>query len=464
MKRDKIDGLINKWTHKKYLLTGSLLFIFIYLSPYFILGERSPLTIHDNLDSNIASVKTLLESGQIFSSNSSPINPVMNGIPRVSLYGRYGISLLSFWIFGMYWGYVANKAIIVLVGFCGMYILLKKHFIPENKHRLIQFGVAVTFALLPFWSFSLSVAGLPLLLYAFLNIRAKESHYSDWFIIGLFPFCSSLVSSGIFFIAVIVLIAAYDTIKTRSINYSLLMGLVLIGAMYVLSHHRLFYSSLINSEYVSHRYEFFSSPTGITYSIKKSVKLFIWGQYHAHSRHTFILIPVAVSLLLMWKNKETDKKFISLLSFIFVTSVWYGFVSWGPIKNTIASFISIPIQLQCFHFLSPMFWHVLFGLSLVRIFNKSHIGKYFVILCLILQIGYVFSCHELYLNRKSPSFSEFYAEEQFKKIKVFIGHSPDTYRVISLGIHPSVSQYNGFTHWTDMLAIIHYRINISSAK
>ena len=37
-----------------------------------------------------------------------------------------------FKVFGVFWGYLINKIIISLIGFFGMYFLLKKHFISEK--------------------------------------------------------------------------------------------------------------------------------------------------------------------------------------------------------------------------------------------------------------------------------------------------------------------------------------------
>ena len=44
----------------------------------------------------------------------------------------------------------------------------------------------------------------------------------------------------------------------------------------------------------------------------------------------------------------------------------------------------------------------------------------------------------------TPTFQEFYAEELFQEIDQFIGLPKSSYRVASIGLHPAVSQYNGF--------------------
>ena len=65
---------------------------------------------------------------------------------------------------------------------------------------------------------------------------------------------------------------------------------------------------------------------------------------------------------------------------------------------------------------------------------------------ILVQIGFLFTYNDELVERKngSPSYREFYAEDMFQDIKAYIGEEPQDYRVVSIGIHPSISQYNGF--------------------
>jgi hypothetical protein len=45
---------------------------------------------------------------------------------------------------------------------------------------------------------------------------------------------------------------------------------------------------------------------------------------------------------------------------------------------------------------------------------------------------------------RKPSYREFYSPDLFKKIRDYIGKPSETYRVVSIGLHPAVSLYNGF--------------------
>lgn len=427
-----------------YVLCIILIWV-AYFLPYFILGENSTILIHDNLDSNVIWTRILINSGQFFSLPSSPIEQVFNGIPRSSLYANYDISLVWFKLFGTYWGYVFNKIMISLIGGFGMYFLLKKHFIPSSASPSIIIGIALIFSLLPFWSFTPSIAGLPFVLFSFLNFRNRVNNWYDWIILLIFPFYSSLVLSGFFIICVLGLIFVYDIIKTKSVNYLYLSGLLFFSVMYVMSHALVFYSFLFKPDYTSLRVDFKSHTKSLSFSLSQVWKIFIKGRYDSESLHKYMLIPIIISIVIMYFRSKINKAFIFILLFIVATSIFYGLHEWSlyaPINDRIMDFL--PIKLKRFHWLHPMFWYILIAISFYVIEKSSRYGIYAVQLAIIFQVLFVLKHHELLVNRRNPTFKQFFAKEQFDQIKVFIGKSQSTYRVISLGIHPSISQYNGF--------------------
>ena len=165
-------------------------YILIYYLPYFILGKDSHILIHDNLDSVLTWIKILIDNNALFDNPNRIIDSVFDGLTVSSIYPYYDVPLIFFKIFGVFWGYIINKIIISLIGFFGMYFLLKKHFISENTHPMIIVGSALCFGILPFWSFSASISGLPFLFFAFLNIRAGSAKFYNWLIIILYPLYS----------------------------------------------------------------------------------------------------------------------------------------------------------------------------------------------------------------------------------------------------------------------------------
>jgi hypothetical protein len=434
----------SRFDNKRLLLTIAFAIAAIYFLPYIFLGERARITVHDNLDSNVTWVKIMLDNNLVFSSPTTPINQIFNGIPRSSLYG-YDISLLWFKLTGMYWGYVINKILMTAVAFAGMYYLLKKHFLPKDSLNIIPVGVALTFALLPFWSFTMTVCGLPLVLYAFLNIRNRNYHYSNWLIIALFPFYSSLILSGLFFLIVLTLILIYDTVKAKAIPWYFLLAIALMSVLYVVSHFPLFYSFFYTAGYVSHRVEFTTPPTTLAEAFTNTFSMLTLGQYHAHSLHTLILIPIIFGFYLLFKSGKVSKRNKFVILYIILVSLLYGFLDWnivGLFKKHLMPVL--PVKLQRFHFLNPMFWYVLFGVSLYMISKRFTFGKNIVVVILVIQLGYVFTYQEVFYNRKGPSYRKFYATDLFSNVKSFIKDPPSSYRIISVGIHPSIAQYNGF--------------------
>lgn len=427
------------------LIVLGLGIIILYFSPYVFLGKDSSLLIGDNLDSNLALIKMLLNNGGIFSSPNLIFDQIMNGLPRSSVYGTYDISLIWFKIFGIYWGYVVNKFLIGIIAFVGMFFLLKAHFLKNKESLFINFGVALIFALLPFWSFTMTIAGLPILFYAFLNIRNGKKSIIDWIILILFPFYSSLILSGFFIIFIFLLILIYDIIKLRRINYYSFASLWFLAMGYIISHFPLFFDFFFFDGIVSHRKEFKATGINFNMAFVKSIKMFLFGQWHAYSLQRYISIPVLIFSIILLKNKRVNLKFLSILVFIIITSLFYGFIDWTPFlpfKNQLNEII--PIQFDRFHFLHPMFWYIILGISLVGIGRNIRYKNLVLGSFLLLQLMYVLSFHELYRNRNSPSFKDFYSVEQFNAIDKFIGKPKESYRTISIGIYPGVSQYNGF--------------------
>ena len=196
--------MFNFWKNanqeKKNLYLATLLLI-VYVSPLFILGENAHIRVHDNLDSNIAWYKVLKNSGQLFGGINSTLPQIINGLPRNAFGTEFsGIEWLHN-LFPSMLAYSVSQAITRVFAFLGMYILLKKHFVRDDEAYLIRVWVSVAFALTPFWpSGMLSTLGMPLALWAFLNIREGKHTWKEWLTLILLPFYSSFVLGFFFFL------------------------------------------------------------------------------------------------------------------------------------------------------------------------------------------------------------------------------------------------------------------------
>jgi hypothetical protein len=435
--------------HRKYfrslqsdLMTSVIitLAITLHFIPYFLLGENFPITIFDNLDSNIVWNKILLTNDLVFSLNNNQVSQIMNGCSSLSI--STDISLIFFKLFGMYWGLIANKVIVTLTAFFGMYFLLKEYIIPSASNIFLKY-TALLFCLIPFWSFTLSVAGAPFVFYAFLDIRNNKNFIRNILILLIYSFYSSLVLSTIFILSILFLITLRDFLKKKSgVKWSFL-ALALFTAFNLASHLPLIYGFIMHESSVSHRTEFQLDSLNFTQSLNKAIKLFTSGQVHAFSGQLFMLPCFFIGIYFL--TKKRDPILLYAILFLLITSLFYGFIHWSIFRDFFQKISQIiPIQLQRFYFLHPLFWFIIFAKVTSKLMHHEKIGKPIVYLLFISSFCFIIKQNEAIKNRAQPSFKEFYAADLFEIIKSQIQQPNTNFRVLCIGFHPAVAQYNGF--------------------
>ena len=445
---------MKSWTgmsqEKKHLWIAFFLLV-LYVSPLYILGENAHIRVHDNLDSNIAWYKVLKESGQLFGSIHAVIPQIVNGLPRNAFGTEFsGIQWLHHLLPSML-AYAISQTITRMVAFLGMYLLLKRHFIKSKETYPITIWVSLAFALTPFWpSGMLSTLGMPLALWAFLNIREGKHTWKEWLTLLLLPFYSSFVLGFFFFLVAMGLLWLRDWFVKKKINGVFFSSIAFMTSIYLLIEYRLVYS-LVFPESPTSRNEFASSTLGFWHTIRLVFKNYFLGHTHVLTLHTLVIVPLSfLALFWIWKNKvrgTTEKRFLYLFIFNFILSVWYAFwfyKGWGPIKEQVS--LLNTFNFARFHFLRPMIIYMMFALGAYLLWDKGKLWKIFVKICLIVQLLVLFAANDeiVYRTEHRPSFKQFYATTQFQEIEQYIGKPQSSYRVASIGIHPSIAQYNGF--------------------
>ena len=87
-------------------------------------------------------------------------------------------------------------------------------------------GTALAFAFTPFWpSGMLSTLGMPLALWAFLNIRNGEKSWKNYLVLTLLPFYSSIVLGFFFFLSAMGLFWISDVLRGKGWNLRFLFPL-----------------------------------------------------------------------------------------------------------------------------------------------------------------------------------------------------------------------------------------------
>lgn len=451
------DNKVVKHLKKNKLLYIGFSIVFIYLLPYFLLGENSFILIHDNLDSNVTWYKILAESGKYFSSLDSTILNLIDGLPRNVLGSELFVVRLLYLVFTPFQSYVINQIIMRVIAYIGMILILDMYL--EKEKRYISYGVAVCFALLPFWpSAGLSIAGQPLLLWAFLQIRKNGGKWIQWIILPLVAMYSSLVLASSFFLFAVGIIWLRDLFKYKRFNPKFFFALVFTGLCYLVIEYRLVYSMFLGSDYVSHRTEWQLSVLKLKNCIDRTIENFTSGQYQAASLHKyFINATVIISFIIMFLRKKINKKILGTLIILGFISILYGFWEFeglANIKDSISIFATF--RFSRFNWLQATIWHLLFAACLVIITkyitdkikgeNGEKVSKVIVFIMIAGQIIFAFykSDFNTEFMKNYPTYKEFYAEDLMNEIKEFIGKEQSSYRIVSVGLEPAIAQYNGF--------------------
>ena len=449
-----------------------LLLFFLYLLPFLILRQNAHFPINDNLDW-ITGWIMLANSAQALSLEGQ-IPQVMNGVPRSSMPSGFNVITWLYMIFPPFQAYLINFIIVHSVAFLGAYLFLNLLAEKANfKDRsFIIWGTALCFALLPFYTvYGLSIAGQPLLAYAFLNIYYDKKLLKSFLIIIGFTFYSSLPLVGVFIIVAMALIAFLDFWQKKILRKNFIFAIFTLAASYCIAEIWLVYSVLFPDGIVSSRTEIDRIAIGQNRDFIGVLKLiarnFVFGQYHAVSLHYYILIaavPMGV-LAGIFTRDSLLKKLLLFLSIAFFISVIYGFRYFTPFMELSAQsdFLNA-FQIQRFHWFHPFLWCLIFALSLAIISRLKIIGKFLAIALLSLQVAFLFANnieYNLLLKEKeiisqdsqimpnawiyeNITYKEFFSERLFQKVDAYIGRPKEDYRVLSIGIYPAITQYNGF--------------------
>ncbi|MFT0800894.1 DUF6044 family protein [Bacillus swezeyi] len=445
---------VKKISREKVFLLIAFTVILLYVLPLYILNENAHIRVHDNLDSNIAWYKVLAESGQLLGGVKAVIPQIINGLPR-DAYGTEWSGIV--WLHALFpsmTAYAVSQTMTRVFAFIGMYVLLKAHVIRDEKAYLIRIGVSLAFALTPFWpSGMLSTLGHPLALWAFLNIRARNFSLKEWLTLALLPLYSSFVLGFFFFLAAISILWLYDLIVKRDWNLPFLGSIALMTGVFLAIEYRLVYSVFASGE-TMHRVEFISSRHDILHSFRLSFKNFVLGHNHVMTVHTAVILPVILLTFVIvigrqkHRRPKEEKLFIFLMILNYTLSLWYAFwfnKLWALPKEKI-SFLSA-FNFARFHFLRPLVIYVSFAAACYILWRIGKRWRRFVYAALLAQLIVLIPFQEELTYGayyKAPTFREFYASEQFKQIKQFIGRPERSYRVASIGLHPAIAQYNGF--------------------
>lgn len=441
---------------KALLLAAVFAIMVAYFVPFLLLGSNSYVTIHDTLDGEFVEKYLLVATGTALSfRGGTMIDNIMNGLPRAALPSGLDVTILLFYLFVPVWAYIVNYVLVHLIAFIGMYLLLRKHFLTDEGSYIIVVAVSLCFFLVPFYTtYGISVAGQPLLAYAFLNIRNGEATWKNYAIIILFPFWSDIALTLPFLVATLALVLAIDWVRLRRFNKRFFIAILLLASSYLGLQFQLINSVLGSNAWVSHRTAFnIWTDFNLLSNLKRTFTILFATQYHTGNFPTLPIILAACGAFALLIARRRHPGLLGIVAMgILVICLEYGFYDWialciGRLLPALRSF-----NADRFYFLLPALWMLLFALSLKEL-KRSRWGTPIVWSFILIQAFSIAEANAEYKNNvrllrgrqiHEPNFRRFFAQDIFTQIDGFIGRPKESYRVVNIGIHPSVAQFNGF--------------------
>ncbi|MDR1753706.1 MAG: DUF6044 family protein [Eubacterium sp.] len=457
-------------SHISSLIT--LIIIIASIAPIIYYGKDSIITIHDNLDSNLARIKMLKDSGLLMAFNQP--TGVLGNMSTIYLGQSYHITTLIYSIFDIFTAYVTIYVLKILIGFGSMFLLLTKLFPGERNSsvlKLVSVGFALTPLMLGWW-----IDSAPLLCYFFIIIKDLKTIRLDKriFLLLLYPAISDFALTGFFLLALWLLGIIILWIKEKKFNLSLAVGLLCLTAGYILSNLKLFYYMLFLATPTNRELHVNMPLASLKQGLKNALKYFADGHYHAPSMALKVIIPVgaitliSVIVFLFCKNVKNSYKeqYNNFAVYSFVSIILIGIIGFFSVLGGIYDTEYKNIINAIFPFLSGFNWgrfwqfnrivfYIWFAYTLI-LFLKIKKIRFLAYTFAILQIAVILTSPVLYnyaalnLNHDKMvrqddmlTYNEFFAEDLFEKIKSDLNYNGEG--VAAVGYHPSVLMYNGFS-------------------
>lgn len=446
--------------------------VLTYISPWLVHGEDSYVRIHDGLDSNIV-WHTLTAREKIwFAPNDALVAPVfVGGAPRISFPSELKAITVLFAALEPYWAYVAHQFTIRLVAFAAIAFLMLEIIPGEMRNRLwIAAGTGTAYAIVPFWAWSGVAAATACVVLACWRLAAGKGIGLPLLLMAAYPIVSSLILGGMFIVGFVWLFFFWS-VWARHRPGAIFVCVLVLTAMQILIEYRLFLY-LFNPDFIPHRIEFVFGHTNLAQAARAFVGEVLFGASGQTSLQSpVIVVSLAVTLSLAvlgcgvrltaprysparrYALTATELRLTLLLivavaaivafSFVFAFWEWTGsqFVrAHIPLLNRVNMSRTV--------YLNPFAWSLVFGLCLTLLTGRlSRMPGLVVIGALAgLQVVVAVRHHEFVVERDHSgiTFSRFFAQPMFDRIATELDIDRKTAVVASIGMHPSIAQYNGF--------------------
>lgn len=171
----------------------------------------------------------------------------------------------------------------------------------------------------------------------------------------------------------------------------------------------------------------------------------VWSTLSTDQKIVVVYIPILTFTLITSLSKQMPFIPRGFFLFLILSSLVYGLLNWELVTPFYNQYLAyIPIQIQRFHVIQPVVWVTLFSLGISTLLNQFKLAKTVAIALVIFQTVVLFEQIEHFANKNTPNFKDFYSVNLFTQVKSDINESQTNYKIINIGMEPSIAHYNGF--------------------
>lgn len=463
-----------------------LAFACLLCLPYLLLGEKSIVTYHDQLDGEM--ITYLLNAKHLFQ-NMDVYPEVMGGIPKNGMVSPAPLYVLFYKLFPPFVGFLCCMLLNKLVQFLFTYLLILK----RTDRSLIAFALGIWFACLPFYPvYGLCIPGQPMLYYAFDLLREGgkgEKQGKGWawkplLLIAFYGASSSLALCGFALLAVLFVRILWGFFREskREALFSL-GGAGLLGITYVTCNLSLVGQLLHlgKASFLTHKSEMKAVAVPFLDTLRQVV---LNGEDYCNAYSIYVMpiigIAIAVGGVVFLKKKkafsEAGEAFLrdwerclGMLALILLIAIYRAlYQTEGIVRlRNQSTGVLHDFNFGRFTWLLPVFWILCMAYActfllgcLEKLREKKQWKKWIMhgatlMFCLCMAIPALMG---LYRGDLKPNlvkllrggdyemmtWEQFFAAELFERVEEVIGRPKEEYHVVSLGIYPAAAAYNGF--------------------
>ncbi len=444
-----------------YFICGMVVTVFL-LVPFWILGEDSIITYHDQLDGEF--ITYLLNAKYLFEGRTT-YPELMNGISVNGLVSPAPGLILLFRFFSPFVAFMIGMVFVKLTAFCSMFLLLCE--ITERKW--LACGVAICFMALPFYVvYGLCIPGQPLLILSLLKLQKCDWKSSViWYLcIAWYGLFSSLALVGFACILLIgIWIMAALVQKKWLYSGKLICAAAVLTITYCCTNLSLVCQTLSGNGDISHRSEMQMQPVAFLDTFRN---LLLEGDAYTGAKQKYMLPLIALAVIVLVVYWFKRKKVVNTL-FVYALCVNLGILlllsfyreAWVAGLRNRSTGIFHDLDLGRIGWLAAVHWYILAvtaadmildaGKSFGRLWKYA--GYLFVCASFSLVFLFAFLSSDLKSNVAKlikgddyymMTYKQFFAEDLMEQANQLIGRPQEEYRVVSLGIYPAAAAYNGF--------------------